>query len=239
MNVAQRYSGFVYRKPWTVLFVTVALLLPAAWAASRLQLATDFKDLLPRTRPSVVEMDRIAARIESGVSLQVAVEGDDLAAMERFADELARRLRALPAGLVDRVDESFADERAFFERNRWLFASYEDLEAASDALDRRVIAETPFSLDLDDRSDLDDIEQRLHKKAREWDRFPRGDYVGENGHLLAIFVTVPSTTGTDFVAARSLLDRIRAEVAQMNPAAYDGSLRVTLAGDLVTGVREY
>jgi predicted RND superfamily exporter protein len=239
MNVAQRYSGFVYRKPWTVLLVTAALLAPAAWAASRLDLATDFKDLLPRTRPSVVEMDRIAARIESGVSLQVAVEGNDLPGMERFADELAKRLRALPAGLVERVDESFAAERAFFDRNRWLFASYEDLEAASDALDRRVIAETPFSLDLDGHSDLDEVEQRLRKKARDWDRFPDGYYVGENGHLLAIFVTVSSTTGTDFVAARKLLDRIRAEVDAMNPAAYDRSLHVTLAGDLVTGVREY
>src|SRR6516225_5601786 len=181
MNVAQRYSGFVYRKPWTVPLVTAALLAPAAWAASRLDLATDFKDLLPRTRPSVVEMDRIAARIESGVSLQVAVEGNDLPGMERFADELAKRLRALPAGLVERVDESFAAERAFFDRNRWLFASYEDLEAASDALDRRVIAETPFSLDLDGHSDLDEVEQRFRKKARDWDRFPDGYYVGENG----------------------------------------------------------
>src|SRR5262249_43945367 len=72
-----------------------------------------------------------------------------------------------------------------------------------------------------------------------WDRFPDGYYVGENGHLLAIFVTVSSTTGTDFPAARRLLDQMQAEVDATSPAAYDPSLHVTLTGDLVTGVREY
>jgi predicted RND superfamily exporter protein len=239
MSLAERYSDFVYRKPWTVLLVAAALLAPAAWAASRLQLATDFKDLLPRNRPSVVELDRLAKRIDSGVSLQIAVEGNDLPAMKRFADDMAKRLRALPQGMIESVDESFADERAYFDRNRWLFASEDDLQAASDALDRRVIAETPFALELDDHSDLDDVEQRFRKQASEWDHFPDGYYVGENGHLLAIFVTVSSTTGTDFAAARHLLERIRAEVDAANPKSYDTSLRVTLAGDLVTGIREY
>ena len=44
-----------------------------------------------------------------------------------------------------------------------------------------------------------------------------GYYVGADGHLLAIFVTVPSATGTDFVAARRLLDRIRVEVDAVRP----------------------
>ena len=236
MSLAKRYSAFVHRRPGLVLVVAGALLAPAVWAAAHLGLATDFKDLLPRSRPSVVELDRIADRLESGVSLQIAVEGESLPAMERFADDLGARLRALPPDLILRVDESFVGERAFFERNRWLYASLEDLQAAAEELERRVIAETPFSLDLDDEpSNLDDVEKRMRDKAQKWDRFPDGYYVGADGHLLAIFVTVPSATGTDFVAARRLLDRIRVEVDAVRPP----DLRVTLTGDLVTGVREY
>src|SRR5882724_5183932 len=239
MSLGQRYSRFVYRRAGTVLLVVAALLAPAAWAAAHLGLATDFKDLLPRRQPSIVELDRLSSRLDSGVSLQIAVEGQNLPAMEQLARDLGARLRRLPPGLITRVDDSFVEERAFFERNRWLFASYEDLEAANDALRERVLAHSPFSLGLDEPVAAADVGETLRQKARAWDRFPDGYYVGENGRLLAIFVTLPATFGSDFGAARRLIERIRSEIASLDPGRYDASIDVTLTGDLVTGVREY
>ena len=239
MSFGQRYSRFVYRRAGTVLLVVAAVLAPAAWAAAHLGLATDFKDLLPRRQPSIVELERLSARLDSGVSLQIAVQGQNLAAMEQLARDLGARLRGLPPGLIARVDDSFVEERAFFERNRWLFASYDDLEAASDALRERVLARTPFSLGLEEPVDAADAVEKLKQKARSWDRFPDGYYLGENGRLLAIFGTVPARLGSDFHSARLLIERIRAEVAAADPGRYDPSIKVTLTGDLVTGVREY
>src|ERR1044071_4001439 len=120
MKLAGRYSRFVFRRPGTVVLTALALLVPALVAASRLSLKTDFKDLLPQSRPSVVELDRLNRHLDAGVSLQIAVEGANLPAMERFADDLGARLRALRMEPPLRVDESFRAERAFFERNRWL-----------------------------------------------------------------------------------------------------------------------
>lgn len=244
MSLWQRYSRFLHRRAGTVLLLALAALAPATWAASQLGLVTDLKDLLPRRRASIVEMERITAHLDGGVSLQIAIEGSNLPAMEHLARDLSARLRALPGTLIARVDESFLAERAYFEDHRWLFASYEDLESANDALRRRVLGETPFALDLGEAgepADLAslDLEQKLKKKMSAWDRFPDGYYVGEDGHLLAVFVTVPSAIGADFRAGRLVLERVRSEIAKVPLAPYDPSIRVTLTGDLVTGIREY
>jgi len=70
MSLTRRATSLLYRRPWMVLAGAALSLAPALWAASRLGLETDFKDLLPRSRPSVVEMDRLAAHLHSGVSLK-------------------------------------------------------------------------------------------------------------------------------------------------------------------------
>jgi len=251
LSFAGTYIRFLCRRPGLIFAAAVALLVPSLWLAAKLELKTDFKDLLPKRRRSVTELERISKHVGGNSSLVIAVEGDDLAAMERYADDLAARLRALPPGLIDHVDESVRAERAFFERNRWLYASVQDLEKVRDAIEKRVIAETPFDLGLeeDDQAhasgtraasdDLKALKRKLEAKAAQLDKFPGGYYAGENGHLLALFAYAAGNVGTDFDAAQRLLDRVRAEAEAQGPRSYHPSLRVTLTGDLLTGIEEY
>src|SRR5262249_7329760 len=151
--------------------------------------------------------------------------------------DLAARLRALPPGLIDHVDESVRDLHDFFHNNRWLFASLQDLQELSDALEKTVIRESPLggALDLDDApkptaagpaaapppDELKTLNDRLKKKIAEFDRFPSGYYVGENNHLLAVYAYVPG--GTDFEAGQKTLDVVRGVIADMKPANYHPS----------------
>src|SRR5262249_49437549 len=130
-----------------------------------------------------------------------------------------------------------------------------DLQQLSDALEKKVIHETPFDLGLDDEpaaaagpsgapapavakaDDLKSLNERLKKKIAEFDRFPSGYYVGENDHLLAVYAYVPG--GTDFDKGEHTLDVVRGLIAEMNPASYHPSLRATVTGDLYVGKREY
>ena len=254
--MGKRYAAFVFRHPWLILLCSLGVLGPAIWQASQLGLTTDLKDLLPKHRRSVTELDRINSRVGGNASFSIGIEGDDLPAMERFADDLAARLRALPPGLIDHVDESVRDLHDFFHKNRWLFASVNDLQELSDALEKKVIKETPLggALDLDDApaptaagpgtpaagppaDDLKSLNERLKNKIAEFDRFPSGYYVGENNHLLAVYAYVPG--GTDFDKAEKTLDVVRGVIADMKPANYHPSLRATVTGDLYVGKREY
>lgn len=238
MSLASRYSQFVFRRPLVVVALAALVLAPMLWLATKLDLRTDFKDLLPQNKRSVIELDRIGQRIGGNASFSIGIEGDDLPAMKRFADALADRLRALPPGIIYHLDYTVKDEREFFMKNRWLYANYADLEDIRDALEARVIKETPFDLGLEDeepaqatgstgnaadsanhhgekptdKKDLKAVHEKLKGKVSELDRFPDGYYTGENGRLLAMFVFVPG--GTDFDKARPILDRVRAEIAQ-------------------------
>jgi predicted RND superfamily exporter protein len=252
VQLTRRYTRFLCTRPWLVLLCAGALLAPSIYLASKLELKTDFKDLLPRNRRSVRELERIGHHVGGHASMVVGIEGNDLPAMERFAEAISGRLRGLH-GLIDHVDESIRPERAFFEHNRWLYASYEDLTAARDSLDSRVIRETPFDLGLDDDDDgkapgpgqpqqkdtLKQLEAKLKSKAQSFDKFKDGYYVGEDGHLLAVFAYAAPSMGTDFAAAEHLFARVQSEVDALGPRNFHPSLRVTLTGDLYTGIEEY
>ena len=52
--------------------------------------------------------------------------------------EMAAGMRALPADMIERVDDSDAELRDFLRAHRHLFVSLADLRAARDALARRL-----------------------------------------------------------------------------------------------------
>src|SRR5262245_49022705 len=95
-SFGRRYCSFISRRPLAVLAAALCVVAPMVWLASRLELRTDFKDLLSSHRRSVTELDRIGRRIGGNASFSIGIEGEDLPAMKRFADDLARKLRALP-----------------------------------------------------------------------------------------------------------------------------------------------
>src|SRR5262245_45864336 len=108
------YVMFVWRHPILILAVAAALTITSLWLTAQLALRADVKDLRPRGKRSVTEFERIAGLIGGNASFSVGIEGENLPAMKRFADDLTKRLRALPPGFVDHVDDSVRAERRFF-----------------------------------------------------------------------------------------------------------------------------
>lgn len=85
------YIKFLHyrRIPLAVLFVAFF----AFWLTQikELKLKSDFKELLPETFQSIIDLDRIAARVPATGSLMVAVEGKNPEAMMRFADDFVKK----------------------------------------------------------------------------------------------------------------------------------------------------
>src|ERR1700742_3456068 len=102
-------------RPFLIVLLAVITTVPAAIAARGLDLKTDFSELLPQTKPSVVELRRVSARLTSASTLTLVAEvtAPNREGLARFADALVPKLNALGGGWVGSVDDGTLARRTF------------------------------------------------------------------------------------------------------------------------------
>ena len=140
------------RRPLVVLGIALALM-AAAWSyASKLELRSDFLELLPRDSPGFKAFEHQLGRVGGGATLVVVVESPDRKSNELFIDKLAERIdaeaKARP-GLVAYVETGTKDVRQFYQDNKWLYAELKELEDADRDLDNQIAIKSGLVEDLD------------------------------------------------------------------------------------------
>ena len=83
--------------------------------ATHLPLRADFAYLLPDDAPAVRDMRRLEARVKANDTVLVVIRAPDGDTRATATADLAARIRALPPGLVARVDEDDAEARTFLK----------------------------------------------------------------------------------------------------------------------------
>jgi predicted RND superfamily exporter protein len=242
-----RLAGHQIRRPWWVIFLVGVTLVPAAMATSRLTLRTAFSELLPDSKPSVIEMRRVSEHISGSSTLTVVAEGDRPEALKRFVDALSPRLLALGPDLVVGVDDGTRRMQEFFEAHESLYADLEDLKQLRDDVvsqyDAQVTRAAGLDLGLDDdepkKISVDEILGRLEKKAVEAkEKAPGMDgyYVGEGGHLAAVLARTPYGTGDP--RAFELRRKVEKIIEDLNPKQWDPSMHFGFTGNLITSAEQ-
>ena len=129
-----RYHGWLARRPAVVLVAALLVGALAAGLASRLKLKTAFSELLPSNDPGVVALARTQSRLGDLSLLLIGIRSPDREANLRYAEALTQKLHQLPPTVVDLATYHVRDVRAFFETNKWLYVSEDDLESIRDRL---------------------------------------------------------------------------------------------------------
>lgn len=233
------YTHFLHRFRWSIAFFSILLFVFCAREALRLELHSDFKELLPDNFQSVKDMDRILARVKSTDTLVVGIESDDAQASIRFALALIEKLKTLPKEYVQQVDYNVSVVKKFFEKNKYLYIDTPDLQDLHDRLKKRINREkvkgTGLFLDLETKSEKDeefstsDVEDKYKSKTSRYDDYIDGYFFGEKGRLMALVIR-PSgaATGVDF--ARRLVANVDQTIHNLNPASFHPSIKVGLTG---------
>jgi len=230
------YTRFLQRFRWPLAIGFLALFVFCISEARHLKLKSDFKELLPDTFQSVVDLNRIVARIGGTGSLIIAVDGDDQPSMIRFANDLVSRLTTFPE-YVQRIEYNVSDTKKFFEKNKYLYMDLDDLKEIHDRLDHKIqrekLKKAGLYLDFETKEESEfttkDLEDKYKDKAGNYQDYTDGYFFGEGGHLMAIVVRPPSSaTGIDF--SRKLVAKVQKTIDEMNPAQYHPSLKVGLTG---------
>jgi predicted RND superfamily exporter protein len=208
-----------------------------------MHLRSEIEELLPRDAPSVLALDEMRARSPGLQFLGVVVEAKEasqLPAAERFLDDLAARVRTYPPALVRDVRSGYASERAFVEKHAPLYVSVDDLREVKRRIEARRdfdVAKTAGTL-LDDSepppsTDLSDIQRKYDDMGPE---------VPSRLTNPAMRTTMLFVEAGDFNTGpeqgRSLLDRVKSDVAKLDPTKYAEGLRVGYASDVASNVEE-
>ena len=215
--------------------------------AGRLRLRSDFRELLPQDDPELKALKKIGDRVGGRSTLVVAVEGPDPGANRRFAEALVANLQPLVGRDLSAIDFRADATKAFFDRNKILYADLTDLRRADDNLKKLLVSRknpafVPFAdEDLgeekdDPAADLRQLKRDIEKR-RGPSRFPNGYYESADQKLLAI-VTWTKSSGTGDLSGFQIRDDVRRVIAETGPARF-GNVRVEITGDVESAIQEH
>ena len=246
-----------------VLLLVSATLLPAGVLASRLSLRTEFTELLPDGKRSVIEARRIAERLSgkaasnagTGSTLSVVAKSENVDALKRFVDELAPKIRKLDPKLVTSVQDGSREVQDFFRAHKHLYADLSDIQKIhDDVIDRydyEVQKKGGMDLGLDDAPgndaaskadvppplDAQALEDRFKKKIEEAQKQQPGTdgyYIGKSKGATYGVILVRSPLSSMDPLAFELRAQIQKLVSELHPQAWDPRLTVGYSGNLIT-----
>jgi predicted RND superfamily exporter protein len=232
-----RYHRWIASRPVLVLVLAGLVGAGGAFLASKLKLKTAFAELLPSDDPGVVTLAKTQKRMGDLSLLLIGVRSPDHEANLRYAEELTRRLRAMPPTIVQLATYNVRDLKAFFEKNKWLYVSEDDLESIRDRLRSEISRrKNPLFVSLDDDAEsLEDMQNRLKHTDSLDERFPGGVFTSNHGEYVWIAALPP---GGLFAAnaGEGLFKAAHALIAEVPPERYHPQMRAEVSGPIATAI---
>ena len=230
-----RLFGACLTRPGLCLGVLFAVLVASAYLASRLELRSDFSELLPTSDPAVRALERTRGRVGDMNLLLLGIRSPSRDANLRYAADLTQALRQLSPGLCELAAYDLRDIMDFFRANRWLYADETDLLAARDRLSAEILQrKNPFAVSLDDDEETDaDWKPRTPGRLADLaKRFPDGYFVRGDYAWVA---TLPP--GGVFGSGERLLAEIQRFIREHPPATYHPAMTVMPTGPVMSGIQ--
>ena len=231
-----RYHRWLTRNPALVLVGALAISAASALLASRLQLKTAFSELLPSNDPGVMTLTRTQKRMGDMSLLLIGVHSPDYAANLRYAEALTQKLRALPPTVVNLATYDVRDLRAFYQQNKWLFVSEDDLESIRDRLRNEISKrKNPLFVSLDEEEPIDKMQSRLEHHDGLDERFPGGIFSSNNGEYVWIAALPPGGLFVEH-AGESLFNKANDLIRDDPPSRYHPEMTARVSGPIATGI---
>ena len=228
-TLLRKITRFQVTRPFVMLGIALVTVLVMGFLAAKLTLKTSFGELLPQNKESVIVAERVAKRLPSQSNIIVVIEGSDNEALKKFVDALGEEIAAIEPALVASVDTGSRDARAFFEKNKFLYAKLEQVQQVHDEIEERYDYEVNkaagFLLDDDDDAPPPITEETIRKrldetrgggsgeknKKKKRERFPEY-YLDTDAHVAAVMVRTPIKSG-DIENSHLLKSKLRDAIA--------------------------
>ena len=217
-----RFHRWLASHPGLVLVGATLVFVLSGALAWRLKLRTSFAELLPSNDPGVVALTRTQKRMGDLSLLLIGIRSPDYQANLRYAEALTQKLRAQPPTVVNLATYHVRDVRDFFERNKWLYVTEDNLEAIRDRLRSEISKrKNPLYVSLGEDESIDAMRARMSGKSGLDDKFPGGVFTSTGRRIrldrgAAAGRAVRRERGRGAVQRRQQADRAR-PTEQLSP----------------------
>ena len=227
------------------LVVALSLLLTAACTfivATRWNIDSDFKALLPQESPAAQAMTEVGERIGSGSALFVVLDSPDQQANIQFAEKYAEKLREMDEVAL----AHFHNDKAFFDKYALMFLQAEDLAEIKVRLKRAIKdakkRANPLFVDLGGPKKKKETFETADIEAKYEGQQAQDGYkeylVSDDGYALTIIVRFVETS-TNLAATNDLIERVEKTGKDLDPASFHPEMHIELGGGLVKRKAEY
>lgn len=247
-SFGEKLCAFQVKYPSIVLAAAALLTALSIVFALRLRVLVGFESLLPETRASVKELDRVAAKTAGVSTLFIVLSGGKDTQTEKLrkaADALVPELVKLGPPWVGSAEDGVHAAADFLTPRAGLYAEQDKLEKLRDDVNARFEYEVSKASDtlLEDTEPPPEINEKSLRESFELkdideNRWPDGYYQSKDGKTLVVAVR-SKVLGSDFEGGTEALRRIREVVDRVNPSSFDPAIQYGFAGDLQTGISEY
>jgi predicted RND superfamily exporter protein len=236
------------RRPGVYVLVVGAVVALCAWLASHLTVLAGFEHMLPDGRASVLELRRVMGKTAGVSTLFVVIETPadkpaDRAALREASTRLTESLRKIGDPYIGSADNGVRESVRFFEERAGLYADKAALEQLRDDVkanfDYAVAKELGTLLDEAPPPPIDEagIKKRFGIDDTLASRYPDGYFESADGRTHVITAR-SKILGGDLQGGKAALARVEAAIDAAKVDATLPGAKVSLSGDLYTGVAE-
>ncbi|MEO7112551.1 MAG: MMPL family transporter, partial [Polyangiaceae bacterium] len=250
MTRTERYVAWVLRHGKIIWIIALLLAVPATARTAMLyaHLKSDVQELLPRESASVLAVDEVRKRMPGLQFLGVVVDtgnAENIAAGDKFIDDLAARVRKYPPDLVNSVRLGNEVEKDFLEKHSALYTDLADLKTIRARIEARrdydAMKATGNLLDDSEAPpaiDFSDIQKKYDERTPKTGKADGTRYSSKELHLSLMLIEVGSYATGDSHAS-DLYKKVQADVADLGgPAKYAPGMRVGYSGDVAISTEE-
>ncbi len=243
-----KFSWAIFKSPGKVLLAVLAVSLVSLFFTYKLfqDVRTDFATLLPENDRSVVHVKEATDRTGGVGNIFVSINSPDFEANKRFVHAYAALLEKYPKDLIKFFDYNTRETEKFFKDHLFYYLSVEELQELRTAL-RSRLAKTRLSavgFDLEDDNSDEQFKKVLrkifekHKSENPFGVNKEGYFTDAKGENLAIVIR-PTGDAADQKFSRAIIDRLHADIKNLDPQKFHPQMEVGLAGTYVSLLQNF
>lgn len=230
------YVRYIRRFDFFVVLLSIALFWLTFSVVKHIQIRSDFKEMLPDQYRSVVELNKVEARVRSTATLQVIVVGDHWRATKQFIDAFVAQVPKQLGDLIANVDYESNSVKKFYDKNKYLYVELNDLKEIHNRVKQQIdyekIRKSPLYIEFGDeprKFDISDIEDKYKAKTSRYEHYEDGYFTTPDAtEAVIILKPIKSATGLEF--AEMLMGRVQKVIDSVDPKKFDPSIKTTFGG---------